>query len=85
VLFNIEWQVHWCGVQVCPAGWQPGGKSIKTSADGSLEYFGSAGEGEHEAAHEDFGEKLRPLKSKEEFQSIVQGGKPAVVDFYAPW
>lgn len=70
-------------MQVCPADWQPGGKSIKPSADGSLDYFGSADEGQTQ--HEDFGTNLKPLKSKEEFQSMVSGDKPVVVDFYAPW
>ncbi|BDA43678.1 Peroxiredoxin-2 [Coccomyxa sp. Obi] len=69
--------------EVCPADWQPGGKSIKPSADGSIEYFSEAGK---ESSHEEeFGQAIKSIKSPQEFQQLVQGDKPVVVDFYAPW
>lgn len=67
--------------QVCPADWQPGGKSIKTSADGSLEYFGA----EDKAEADDFGTLLRPVHAPQEFFSLIADKKPIVADFYAPW
>ncbi len=66
---------------MCPAGWQPGGKSIKTSAEGSLEYFGA--QDQHES--EDFGELLRPINAPSEFFALTKDRKPTVADFYAPW
>ncbi len=70
-------------MQVCPADWQPGGKSIKTSAEGSMEYFSEAGK---DSSHEEeFGQALKSIKSPKEFQELTQGDKPVVVDFYASW
>ena len=68
--------------QVCPAGWQPGGKSIKTSADGSLEYFGAQDKDESE----EFGQLLKPIHAPSEFFALRdKEKKPLVADFYAPW
>ena len=70
-------------MQVCPADWQPGGKSIKPSAEGSMDYFSEAGK---ESSHEEeFGQAIKSIKSPQEFQELAQGDKPVVVDFYAPW
>ncbi len=70
-------------MQVCPADWQPGGKSIKPSAEGSIDYFQEAGK---DTSHEeDFGSALKPIKSRQEFEQLIQGDKPVVLDFYAPW
>lgn len=70
-------------VQVCPADWQPGGKSIKPSAEGSLDYFQESGK---DTSHEeDFGTALQSIKSRQEFEQLTKGDKPVVVDFYAPW
>lgn len=68
--------------EVCPADWQPGSKSMKADADGSLEYFSSLEEAGGEEV--DFGKRLRTLKSSQEYEDFVSSGT-AVVDFIAPW
>lgn len=74
--------MHAC-MQVCPADWQPGGKSIKMTPEGSLEYFQEAGK--DSGSHEDFGTAIKPIQSRQEFEQLTKGDKPVVVDFYAPW
>lgn len=68
---------------MCPAGWNPGSKSMKADAVGAQEYFESVGK--EEPQQEDFGTKIRSIKDKAVLQSIISGPKPAVVEFYAPW
>ena len=69
--------------QVCPAGWNPGSKSMKGDHIGSQEYFGSVGKEEPQEV--DFGTKIRSIKDKNDLQQTIQGPKPAVVEFFAPW
>lgn len=56
---------------------------MKADHVGSLEYF--EGVGKEQPQQEDFGAKIRSVKDKAGLQQIVQGPKPAVVEFYAPW
>ena len=67
---------------MCPANWKPGGKSIKTGAEGSKEYF--AAEGKDDEV-EDFGKLLRPIHAPQEFFALIKDKKPVVAEFYAPW
>ena len=70
-------------LQVCPAGWNPGGKSMKGDHVGAQEYFSSIDK--EEPKEDAFGTKLRSIKDKSDLQQTISGKKPAVVEFYAPW
>ena len=62
---------------VCPANWKPGEATMEADPDGSLKYFASA-----EASQEDegeFGQSLKSIKSKREFEEAIRGGAPVVV------
>ena len=72
-----------CAVQVCPAGWNPGSKSMKGDHVGAQEYFSSIDKDEPQ--EEAFGSKLRSIKDKSDLQTTISDSKPAVVEFYAPW
>jgi thiol-disulfide isomerase/thioredoxin len=37
------------------------------------------------AAEEEFGAKLTPINNKRDFEALIQGNRPVVVDFMAPW
>ncbi|CAI5735026.1 unnamed protein product [Hyaloperonospora brassicae] len=70
--------------EVCPANWQPGDKTIKATPTSSYEYFSSikeAAEDDDEAASA----ALTLVKTKAQFQELIQSGKPVVADFMAPW
>ena len=69
--------------QVCPAGWNPGSKSMKGDHVGAQEYFSNVDK--EQPVQEDFGAKIRSIKDKSDLQKIISGDKPAVVEFYAPW
>lgn len=36
-------------------------------------------------AADDFGAKLTPIHSRRDFEQLIKGDKPVVVDFMAPW
>uniref|UniRef100_M4B877 Thioredoxin domain-containing protein n=1 Tax=Hyaloperonospora arabidopsidis (strain Emoy2) TaxID=559515 RepID=M4B877_HYAAE len=70
--------------EVCPANWQPGEKTIKATPTSSYEYFSSikeVAEDDDEAASS----ALTLVKTKAQFQELIQSGKPVVADFMAPW
>eukprot|EP00611_Tribonema_gayanum_P019207 TRINITY_DN3272_c0_g1_i1.p2 TRINITY_DN3272_c0_g1~~TRINITY_DN3272_c0_g1_i1.p2 ORF type:complete len:391 (-),score=159.30 TRINITY_DN3272_c0_g1_i1:801-1949(-) len=67
--------------EVCPAGWTPGGKTMKADAEGSLEYFSTVeGEGDVLAASD----KVKVIKTPQDYKNVIKEGK-AVVDFVAPY
>mmetsp|Transcript_3167 Transcript_3167/g.5431 ORF Transcript_3167/g.5431 Transcript_3167/m.5431 type:complete len:391 (+) Transcript_3167:51-1223(+) len=68
--------------EVCPAGWQPGDKTMVATPDGSLDYFSTVAE---ETVEEEFSTKLTPIKSRKEYDAAVATKKKLIVDFYAPW
>jgi thiol-disulfide isomerase/thioredoxin len=37
------------------------------------------------AAEEEFGAKLTPINNRRDFEALIQGNRPVVVDFMAPW
>lgn len=37
------------------------------------------------AAEEEFGANLTPINNKRDFEALINGPKPVVVDFMAPW
>ena len=74
---------HMCLLQVCPAGWNPGSKSMKGDHVGAQEYFSSLDK--EQPQEEDFGAKIRTVKDKSALQQVINGSKPAMVEFYAPW
>eukprot|EP00611_Tribonema_gayanum_P019208 TRINITY_DN3272_c0_g1_i2.p2 TRINITY_DN3272_c0_g1~~TRINITY_DN3272_c0_g1_i2.p2 ORF type:complete len:298 (-),score=115.96 TRINITY_DN3272_c0_g1_i2:786-1655(-) len=51
--------------EVCPAGWTPGGKTMKADAEGSLEYFSTVeGEGDVLAASD----KVKVIKTPQDYK-----------------
>eukprot|EP00878_Enallax_costatus_P000963 GHUV01001095.1.p1 GENE.GHUV01001095.1~~GHUV01001095.1.p1 ORF type:complete len:397 (+),score=108.41 GHUV01001095.1:156-1346(+) len=70
--------------EVCPANWKPGDKTIIADPDRSMEYFETANK-ESAGAADDFGAKLTPVHSRRDFEQLIKGDKPVVVDFMAPW
>ena len=75
--------------EVCPAGWTPGAPTMVGDPEGSKEYFeqhaGKASNAEGAAASSDFAAKLRPITSRADFEALVAGPNPVVVDFMANW
>lgn len=68
--------------EVCPADWKPGSKTIVADPDKSMEYFSGV------ADHADSDDPYRgvvSVTSRKEYDAAVNGDKPAVVDFMAPW
>jgi thiol-disulfide isomerase/thioredoxin len=78
--------------EVCPAGWKPGDKSMIADPEKSLDYFESIGEGagyggDDENGHDADEKNLVVVKSKKEYDTLVNGsdsGKVAV-KYWAPW
>jgi peroxiredoxin (alkyl hydroperoxide reductase subunit C) len=70
--------------EVCPANWKPGDKTIVADPEKSLEYFESANK-EAAGASDEFGANLTPIKSRRDFEQLIKGDKPVVVDFMAGW
>jgi peroxiredoxin (alkyl hydroperoxide reductase subunit C) len=70
--------------EVCPANWKPGDKTIVADPEKSLEYFESANK-EAAGAADEFGANLTPIKSRRDFEQLIKGDKPVVVDFMAGW
>ncbi|KXZ52644.1 hypothetical protein GPECTOR_9g689 [Gonium pectorale] len=66
--------------EVCPANWKPGSKTMVADTEKSLEYFSEVKEDESA-----FGNKLKVIGSKAEYEQLVKSAGPVVVDFYAPW
>ncbi|WIA40358.1 hypothetical protein OEZ86_013722 [Tetradesmus obliquus] len=69
--------------EVCPANWKPGDKTIIADPERSLDYFEKAHK--EAAAEEEFGANLTPINNKRDFEALINGPKPVVVDFMAPW
>ncbi len=69
-------------VQVCPANWKPGAKSMVPDAEKSLEYFRNAGE--VDSTMED-ATKLTIINNKKEYTQLLKSDKPVVIDFMASW
>jgi peroxiredoxin (alkyl hydroperoxide reductase subunit C) len=75
--------------EVCPAGWTPGAPTMVGTPEGSKSYFeenaGAVASGASASASADFAAKLTPISSRAEFESLIAGPKPVVVDFMASW
>lgn len=67
--------------EVCPANWKPGEKTMVADPDKSLEYFSTVKDSGEEA----FATKLRAIRDRKDYEQLVAGGQPVVLDFYAPW
>ncbi|TDH69354.1 hypothetical protein CCR75_006037 [Bremia lactucae] len=67
--------------EVCPANWQPGGKTIKATPTHSHEYFSTV----KDDVEDDDAAVLTLIKDKAQFEALIQSGKPVVADFMAPW
>jgi len=74
-------QFHAENGEVCPANWKPGEKTMVADPERSMEYFSQLEEG----PSDDFNLNLVPIKNKKEFDALINGDKPVVIDFYAPW
>ena len=72
----------YASVQVCPANWKPGSKSMVPDAEKSLEYFRSAGE--VDSTMED-ATKLIIINNKKDYTQLLKSDKPVVIDFMASW
>lgn len=70
--------------EVCPANWKPGDKTINTSGDNSLEFFGS-GATESPVDEIMMGKDVVEVKDEKHFRELLATTKNLVVDFYAPW
>jgi peroxiredoxin (alkyl hydroperoxide reductase subunit C) len=73
--------------EVCPAGWTPGAPTMVGSPEGSKSYFEEhAGKSPaRSSSSADFAAKLVPIASRAEFDALISGPKPVVVDFMASW
>lgn len=68
--------------EVCPAGWQPGDKTMVADPDKSMDYFSTLEAG---PGGEVFSSKPIAIKSRSDYDKLVASGKKVVLDFYAPW
>lgn len=69
--------------EVCPANWQPGDKTIVADPERSMEYFEAANK--DAPGGDDFGASLTPITSRRDYEALLAGDKPVVIDFMAPW
>eukprot|EP01025_Chloroclados_australasicus_P008034 TRINITY_DN12763_c0_g1_i1.p1 TRINITY_DN12763_c0_g1~~TRINITY_DN12763_c0_g1_i1.p1 ORF type:complete len:386 (+),score=60.85 TRINITY_DN12763_c0_g1_i1:116-1159(+) len=69
--------------EVCPADWKPGKDTMIADPDKSMDYFGK--QSEAPSGEEEFGLKLKSIKSSKEYHDVVNSGKKVVVEFMAPW
>jgi len=78
--------------EVCPAGWTPGAPTMIDDPEKSKTYFeqhagapsgGSSSSGG--SSNGDFAAKLTPIASRADFNALIAGPKPVVVDFMASW
>eukprot|EP01023_Acetabularia_acetabulum_P062322 TRINITY_DN765_c1_g1_i3.p1 TRINITY_DN765_c1_g1~~TRINITY_DN765_c1_g1_i3.p1 ORF type:complete len:373 (-),score=83.07 TRINITY_DN765_c1_g1_i3:268-1386(-) len=69
--------------EVCPADWKPGQDTMIADPEKSMDYFNKQSEVPGE--EEEFGAKLKSMKSGKEYKDIVSSGKKVVVEFMAPW
>jgi len=67
--------------EVCPANWQPGDKTIQANPKDSHKYFSTV----DDADDVDADAGLAVVKTKKDFEKLVQSGKPVVAKFEAPW
>jgi peroxiredoxin (alkyl hydroperoxide reductase subunit C) len=67
--------------EVCPANWQPGDKTIQANPKDSYKYFSTV----EDADDVDDDAGLAVVKTKKDFEKLVQSGKPVVAKFEAPW
>ena len=80
--FYMSCCLIYASVQVCPANWKPGLKSMVPDAEKSLEYFRSAGE--VDSTMED-ATKLTIINNKKDYTQLLKSDKPVVIDFMASW
>lgn len=66
--------------EVCPAGWQPGDKTMIADPEKSMDYFEQQGEGD-----EEFSANLPSVSSPKHYQELLASTPKLVVDFMAPW
>ncbi|TYZ69402.1 hypothetical protein PybrP1_007739 [[Pythium] brassicae (nom. inval.)] len=69
--------------EVCPANWQPGDKTILANPKDAHKYFATVTD-DDDADSADAG-LLAVVKTKQDFEQLVQSGKPVVAKFEAPW
>eukprot|EP01024_Parvocaulis_polyphysoides_P060467 TRINITY_DN6602_c1_g1_i4.p1 TRINITY_DN6602_c1_g1~~TRINITY_DN6602_c1_g1_i4.p1 ORF type:complete len:376 (-),score=70.87 TRINITY_DN6602_c1_g1_i4:196-1323(-) len=69
--------------EVCPADWKPGQDTMIADPEKSMDYFSK--QSEVPTGDDDFGLKLKSIKSGKEYSDIVKSGKKIVVEFMAPW
>ena len=75
--------------EVCPAGWTPGAPTMIGDPEKSKEYFeqhaGKPSSTASQSGSSDFAAKLTPIASRAEFEALIAGPKPVIVDFMASW
>ena len=80
--FHLRCCLTYASVQVCPANWKPGSKSMVPDAEKSLEYFRNAGEVDSTMGD---ATKLTIINNKKEYTQLLKSNKPVVIDFMASW
>ncbi|GBF99123.1 thioredoxin-dependent peroxide reductase [Raphidocelis subcapitata] len=75
-------QFHAQHGEVCPADWKPGDRTIVADPERSLDYF--SGVPDHMGDEDEY-KGVASIASRAEFDALVAGDKPVVVDFMAPW
>ena len=71
--------------QVCPAGWQPGDKTMKADPEGSLEYFASGATEESEVDPLAGGPRVVTAKDGKHLKELLGKKGKMVLDFVAGW
>eukprot|EP00879_Flechtneria_rotunda_P000636 GHRR01000749.1.p1 GENE.GHRR01000749.1~~GHRR01000749.1.p1 ORF type:complete len:394 (+),score=101.72 GHRR01000749.1:151-1332(+) len=69
--------------EVCPANWKPGDKTMVADPEKSLQYFEEVHK--ETAGDDEFGKRLTPIKTRRDFEQLINSGDRVVVDFMAPW
>lgn len=71
--------------EVCPANWQPGDKTMIANPKDSHKYFATVSDGDDDSDADADAGLLAIVKTKQDFEQLVQSGKPVVAKFEAPW
>ena len=77
--------------EVCPAGWTPGDPTMVGDPEKSKEYFEAhagktpASSSSSSGSSSDFAAKLTPIASRADFDALINGPNPVIVDFMASW